>query len=132
VDKVLGVGYDGVYLDILDAYQYWEPGGPGNSDHPIAEDNMVEFVKGIVQYARLMKGRSEFQVFVQNAKDLLYNSNRRQPSGETAWSVSHLDRFKDAGKPVLVPDYATKPAETPSTRLREGPLALLRPLRHPP
>jgi cysteinyl-tRNA synthetase, unknown class len=29
VDEVLAAGYDGVYLDIVDAYEYWEPGGPG-------------------------------------------------------------------------------------------------------
>jgi endo-alpha-1,4-polygalactosaminidase (GH114 family) len=29
VDKVLAAGYDGVYLDIVDAYEYWEPRVPG-------------------------------------------------------------------------------------------------------
>jgi cysteinyl-tRNA synthetase, unknown class len=27
LDKVLAAGYDGVYLDIIDAYEYWGPGG---------------------------------------------------------------------------------------------------------
>ena len=126
VDKVLVAGYDGVYLDIVDAYQYWEPGGPGSSDHPNAEEDMVEFVKGITQYARVTKDHPDFQVFVQNAEelsthpdyvatvsgigkeDLFYNGNRRQPTSKTNWSVSHLDVFKAAGKPVLVTDYVTK------------------------
>ena len=126
VDKVLNAGYDGVYLDIVDAYQYWEPGGPGSPDHLTAEEDMVEFVKDIAQYARVTKGHPDFQVFVQNAEelsthpdyvatvsgigkeDLFYNGNRRQPASETNWSVSHLDVFKAAGKPVLVTDYVTK------------------------
>lgn len=126
VDKVLDAGYDGVYLDIVDAYQYWEPGGPGSPDHPAAEEDMVEFVKGIAEYARVTKGHPDFQVFVQNAEelsthpdyvatvsgigkeDLFYNGNRRQPISETNWSVTHLDVFKAAGKPVLVTDYVTK------------------------
>ena len=122
VDKVLAAGYDGVYLDIVDAYQYWRPREPGV---PV-EDEMVAFVKDIAAYARVTQNRPNFQVFVQNAEelsthsdyvqtvsgigkeDLFYNGNRRQPTGEVNWSVSHLDAFKDAGKPVLVTDYVTE------------------------
>ena len=53
MDKVLAAGYDSVYLDIVDAYEYWEPGGPGSPDYPGAEDEMVDFVKSIASYARL-------------------------------------------------------------------------------
>jgi cysteinyl-tRNA synthetase len=122
VDKVLAAGYDGVYLDIVDAYQYWEPRARGVQ----AEEEMVAFVKEIATYARETKGHPDFQVFVQNAEelsahddyvqtvsgigkeDLFYNGNRRQPASEVAWSVSHLDAFKAAGKPVLVTDYVTR------------------------
>jgi endo-alpha-1,4-polygalactosaminidase (GH114 family) len=34
VDKVLAAGYDGVFLDIVDAYEYWEPGGPRTTPPP--------------------------------------------------------------------------------------------------
>ena len=129
VDKVLEAGYDGVYLDIVDAYQYWEPGGPGAPDYPDAEDDMVAFVKDIANYARVTQNHPGFQVFVQNAEelsthpdyvqavsgigkeDLFYNGNRRQPADEVRWSVQQLDRFKDAGKPVLVTDYVTERAK---------------------
>jgi cysteinyl-tRNA synthetase len=122
VDKVLAAGYDGVYLDIVDAYQYWEPREP---DVPV-EDEMVSFVKDIATYARVTQDHPGFQVFVQNAEelsqhpdyvqvvsgigkeDLFYNGNRRQPAGEVEWSVNQLDRFKAAGKPVLVTDYVTE------------------------
>ena len=43
-------------------------------------------------------------------EDLFYNGNRRQPAGEVKWSVNQLDRFKAAGKPVLVTDYVTERA----------------------
>jgi cysteinyl-tRNA synthetase len=124
VDKVLAAGYDGVYLDIVDAYQYWESREPGI---PV-EDEMVAFVKDIANYARVTQNHPGFQVFVQNAEeisrhpdyvqavsgigkeDLFYNGNRRQPAGEIRWSVQQLDRFKEAGKPVLVTDYVTRRA----------------------
>ncbi len=129
VDKVIDAGYDGVYLDIVDAYQYWEPGGPGNPDRSTAEEEMVAFVKDIAEYARVTRGQPGFMVFVQNAEelsrhpdyvqtvsgigkeDLFYNGNRRQPADEVNWSVGQLDRFKAAGKPVLVTDYVTRRAK---------------------
>lgn len=125
VDKVLAAGYDGVYLDIVDAYQYWRPREPGV---PV-EEEMVSFVKDIASYARVTRGHQDFQVFVQNAEelsqhsdyvqavsgigkeDLFYNGNRRQSAGEVRWSVNQLDRFKAAGKPVLVTDYVTEKAK---------------------
>jgi cysteinyl-tRNA synthetase, unknown class len=129
LDEVLAAGYDGVYLDIVDAYEYWQPGGPGAPDREVAEAEMVDFVKSIATYARVTQNHPNFQVFVQNAEelsqhpdyvqavsgigkeDLFYNGNRRQPAGEVRWSVQQLDRFKAAGKPVLVTDYVTKRAK---------------------
>ena len=126
LDKVLAAGYDGVYLDIIDAYEYWGPGGKSGLDRATAENEMVEFVKDIAHYARVEKDHPNFSVFVQNAEelsvhpdyvqavsgigkeDLFYNGNRRQPSAETEYSIEQLDRFKAAGKPVLVTDYVTK------------------------
>ncbi len=125
VDRVLAAGYDGIYLDIVDAYQYWEPREP---DVP-AEAEMVAFVKDIASYARVTHNQPGFQVFVQNAEelsrhsdyvhtvsgigkeDLFYYGNRCQPADEVRWSVKQLDRFKEAGKPVLVIDYVTERAK---------------------
>ena len=112
----------------MDAYEYWEPEGPGSPDQPTAESDMVRFVQDIANYARVIKNRPDFQIFVQNAEelpshpdyveavsgigkeDLFYNGNRRRPADEVDWSVGHLDRFKAAGKPVLVTDYVTRRA----------------------
>jgi cysteinyl-tRNA synthetase len=128
VDKILAAGYDGVYLDIVDAYEYWQPGGPGAPDYPGAEAEMVAFVKSIATYARVTQNHPGFRVFVQNAEelsrhpdyvqavsgigkeDLFYDGNRRQPADEVRWSVRQLDRFKETGKPVLVTDYVTRSA----------------------
>ncbi len=128
VDKVLAAGYDGVYLDIVDAYEYWGPGGPSGLDRPTAEREMVRFVKSIAEFARVTREKPGFQVFVQNAEglsrypdyvqtvsgigkeDLFYDGNRRQPADETYYSIRRLDRFKQAGKPVFVIDYVTRQA----------------------
>ncbi len=125
VDKVLVAGYDGVYLDIVDAYQYWEPRETDVS----AEDEMVDFVKDIANYARVTQNYPGFQVFVQNAEELsrhsdyvrtvsgigkeglFYYGNCPQPADEVRWSIRQLDRFKAAGKPVLVIHYVTERAK---------------------
>ncbi len=122
VDKVLAAGYDGVYLDVVDAYQYWRSRQPGVA----TADEMVTFVEDIAEYARVTRNHPDFRVFVQNAEelsrypdyvqtvsgigkeDLFYDGNRRQPASEVRWSVKQLDRFKEAGKPVLVTDYVTQ------------------------
>jgi cysteinyl-tRNA synthetase len=129
LDKTLAAGYDGVYLDIVDAYEYWGPGGPSGLDHPTAERGMVRFVKSIAEYARVTRDHPGFEVFVPNAEglsvhsdyvrtvsgigkeDLFYDGNRRQSAAETSYSVRQLDRFKRAGKPVLVTDYVTQGAK---------------------
>ena len=45
-------------------------------------------------------------------EDLFYDGNRRQSAAETSYSVRRLDRFKRAGKPVVVIiDYVTQQAK---------------------
>jgi cysteinyl-tRNA synthetase, unknown class len=94
VDKVLAAGYDGVYLDIVDAYEYWQHGGPGSPDRATTEREMVDFVKGIASRARTTD--PDFGVFVQNAEDLsshpdygaAVGASARRISSTTATSVS--------------------------------------------
>jgi endo-alpha-1,4-polygalactosaminidase (GH114 family) len=103
---------------------YWQPRVPGV---PV-EDEMVDLVRSIATYARVTHDHPDFQVCVQIAEelsphpdyveavsgigtvDLFYDGNRRQPAEELRWSVKQLDRFKAAGRPVLVTDYVTRPA----------------------
>ena len=75
LDKILAAGYDGVYLDIVDAYEYWGPGEPSGLDRPTAEWEMVRFVKSIAEYARVTRKHQGFEVFVQNAESLSVHSD---------------------------------------------------------
>lgn len=124
LDKVIDAGFDGVYLDIVDAYEYWGP--DGRNVNPSAERDMVDFVKRIAQHARVARGKTDFAVFVQNAEhlsthadylqavtgigreDVFYNGNATVPASEWRSVARDLDRFKRAGKPVLVIDYPQK------------------------
>lgn len=126
VDKVIDAGFDGVYLDIIDAYEFWGPGGPSKLNRKTAEQEMVDFVKSIANHARVDRHVPQFLVFVQNAEELSrhadyvaavsgigredtwYNGNKANKAADIAEVLRGLDRFKASGKLVLCIDYVTK------------------------
>lgn len=126
IDKIIEAGFDGVYLDIIDAYEYWGPDGESGLNIRAAEQEMVDFVKTIANYARKTKGKTKFGVFPQNGEalsshsdyvqvvdgiskeDTWYKDNTPQPSSYTSNVIANLDIFKKSGKLVLVVDYATE------------------------
>src|SRR3989304_1069653 len=68
LDKIIESGFDGVYLDIIDAYEYWESGGESGEDRETAEQEMVDFVVKISEYAK--RKNSDFGIFPQNGAAL--------------------------------------------------------------
>lgn len=119
--RIVAAGFDGVYLDLVDVYEYWGPGGESGLNRPTAEAEMVEFVRAIA--ARAPTG---FGIFPQNGEalgvhpeylavvtgigreDVWYNDNEPQLPEDTAAVCAALDRFRAADKLVLVVDYVTE------------------------
>jgi len=128
VDKIVAAGFDGIYLDIIDAYEFWGPDGDGHLNRASSEQEMVDFVKELARYARVDKNRPDFAVFPQNgaelgrhadymnvvtgigAEDTWYDGNKRNSAADIRDTLADLDRFKAAGKVVLVIDYVTQKA----------------------
>jgi cysteinyl-tRNA synthetase len=124
--QIIAAGFDGVYLDNVDAYKYWGPGGASGLNWSTAEQDMVNFVKTIANYARATKCNASFGIFPQNAEalsshndyvqmvtgigaeDVWYNDNISQSSSYTSEVLQNLDVFESAGKLVLVVDYVTQ------------------------
>jgi uncharacterized protein (TIGR01370 family) len=125
LDQIIDQGFDGVYLDVIDAFELWGP--DGNNERPTAAQDMVDFVKEIANYARVTRGKPSFQVFPQNgaqlgtldssyvatvtgigAEDTWTNGNRTQSTYQSEHVTAWLDLFRDAGKTVLVIDYPTR------------------------
>ena len=124
-DRLLDAGFDGAYLDIIDAYSYYED--QGRTD---AAQEMADFVAAIRAYAR--DRDPDFLIFPQNApelaneisgyldsvdgigqEDIYYgyeNDDEMTPPADTAELEGYLDLFKNGGKLVLTVDYATTPA----------------------
>jgi len=70
LDRIINAGFDGVYLDIIDAYWYYLEQGRST-----APNEMAEFVCAIAEYARITKGLTDFLVFPQNAPEILENAD---------------------------------------------------------
>lgn len=122
VDRVLALGFDGVYLDRVDAYY------EHIDDRPSAAEDMVDFVVRLASEAR--KTRPDAIVVPQNGEelltrpayvaaidgiakeDLLYGSPvEGQPNSpaQIANSLTWLSHATAAGQPVFVIEYLDDP-----------------------
>ena len=123
--RILAAGFDGAYLDIIDAYEYFADRG-----RTTAAQEMADFVAAVAAFFRVRD--PGFYIFPQNApelaglttgyldnvdgigqEDLYYGydaDDRPTPPSVTLELERHLDRFRNAGKLVLTVDYAASPA----------------------
>jgi len=118
LDQIIQTGFDGVYMDIIDAYEYFEE--KGNID---ARQKMMDFVIEISDYAKSQN--PDFLIFPQNSPELVsfseyldaidgvgkedtwYLDSYRRDENEVGTELFYLDEVVNAGKPVLVVDYPT-------------------------
>jgi cysteinyl-tRNA synthetase len=120
LDQIIALGFDGVYLDRVDAYQYYEEKG-----RETAAREMADFVIAMADYAR--EQHPGFGVFPQNAEelgirfpdylqtvtgigveDLYYGYPRDHEASPPDWTAQRegiLDQWVKAGKLVLLIDY---------------------------
>jgi cysteinyl-tRNA synthetase len=123
LDKIIELGFDGVYLDRVDAYEYYQEKGRASAGR-----EMVDFVIALVEYAR--ERVPEFGVFPQNAEelgilypdyldtatgigveDLYYGYPRDHDPSPPEWTAEReaiLDQWVAAGKLVLTVDYTSR------------------------
>lgn len=116
LDKIIDAGFDGVYLDIIDAYEYF--------DRSDASELMIDFVETIANHTRSQV--NGFLIIPQNGEEIVNDrylsivdgigreevyveshNNKRDPE-ETKVIESYLDKFIEAEKVVLTVDYADK------------------------
>ncbi len=89
LDKIIAQGFDGVYLDRVDAYYYF-------GDDSVARGRMVDLVKKLGAYAREKK--PGFLIMVQNAEELLDRPDYLEAIDGIA-KESLLFGIKGLGKP---------------------------------
>lgn len=135
LDRIIEDGFDGVYLDIVDAYLYWSDPGNGEGfslSEGEAAARMINLVKRIAYQARVVRRKPDFLIIPQNGEglldydtgfdglaaggylntingigveDLYYDRTRPQSVETIDFRKHYLDRIKAAGKKVAVLDY---------------------------
>lgn len=139
LDRVLAAGFDGVYLDIVDAYEFFGPKeDEGNGERPGAARDMLELVERIAAHARGV--RPGFCVVPQNGSGILEVLDddalarrylgaidaigvesafhygplpENNPAKEETETLAQLARFRAAGKPVLAIEYLAVDRKNP-------------------
>ncbi|MEP0848666.1 MAG: endo alpha-1,4 polygalactosaminidase [Phycisphaerae bacterium] len=69
LDRIIAAGFDGVYLDIIDAFEFF--GLEGTGERPQAASEMIDFVAAITRHARTVRGRTSFLVVPQNGAGII-------------------------------------------------------------
>jgi cysteinyl-tRNA synthetase len=127
LNRIIELGFDGVYLDRVDAYEYYIE----RDGREEAAQEMVDFIIDFTQYAR--QKHPGFGVFPQNAEelglmfpeymavmtgigveDLYYGYPRDHEASPANWTAKReaiLDRWVEAGKLVLTIDYTARPGQ---------------------
>jgi cysteinyl-tRNA synthetase len=130
LDQIVELGFDGIYLDRVDAYWYYEEKG-----RETAAREMADFVTALAEYAR--ERQPGFGVFPQNAEelslrfpdylemvtgigveDLYYGYPRDHEPSPADWTAERetiLDQWVAAGKLVLTIDYTARPEQIADT-----------------
>jgi len=128
IDDAMARGFDGVYLDIVDAFETFEQSGKDFiDDRPNPETkqtyrrDMVDWVKAIATRARAKN--PDALVIPQNGsqllahadfldtisaigiEDLFTNGNKLQPKAHTSYVLGHLQQMTAKKKPVLLIEY---------------------------
>lgn len=121
LERVLASGFDGVYLDRVDAFY------GAAEQRPTAKSDMARFVVDLARHARTINPNAI--VVPQNAEELLlvpeylgaidgiakedllygYNEGQPNPTMFVRNSFEHLGRARDKGLPVMVVEYLEAP-----------------------
>ena len=76
LDRIIDQGFDGVYLDIIDAYEYWSsPEGGNEKTRTQARTDMFNFLKELRDYALIDRDKADFLIFPQNGAGIIYDES---------------------------------------------------------
>lgn len=131
VDLVMSQGFDGLYLDIVDAFEFYEQtkddyldNRPNPATGNTYRQDMAKWVQTVAQRAN--KTKRDAMIIPQNAaqllaipsyrktiaaigvEDLFTNGKKKQPNDESSYTLNFLFHLKRVGKPVLIVDYSKK------------------------
>lgn len=72
LDRIIDQGFDGVYLDVVDAFEFFGPLEAGGNDwRRNAASEMAEFMLEIAHHARVVRGKPNFLIVPQNGSTII-------------------------------------------------------------
>ncbi|MCB0334966.1 MAG: endo alpha-1,4 polygalactosaminidase [Bdellovibrionales bacterium] len=133
LDRIIDNGFDGVYLDIIDGYEYW--GSKRRDSYPLYAKRMAKFVIELANYARDKREKANFIIIPQNGSGILeyldqdlrsaYLSTIDGIGAEDSFffgpkdidnsyspqelTIEWLRQYISVGKPVLAIEYVSDP-----------------------
>jgi cysteinyl-tRNA synthetase, unknown class len=105
LNRIIDAGFDGVFLDIIDAFEYWMNTDRGTARRPTADGEMVAFVRRIAEHARVTRGKKDFAVVPINGEPLLKYPEFR--AAISAIGKEHIF-FEQVGKAKPTPHIRQK------------------------
>ena len=75
IDTIIHQGFHGAYLDIIDAWYYWQSEVSAGRQIPNADSLMIDFVLKIRNHVDSVTGTSGFIIMPQNGEDLIFQNN---------------------------------------------------------
>jgi len=132
LDRIIDAGFDGVYLDIVDGFEFWQDAARGRDIRKEAATDMVDFVARIAEHAWNARGKSQFAIVPQNGEALLEHDRFRasisavgkedilfrmagaadkrpaleeRPEAEIRETLAYLRLAQDDGLPILAVEY---------------------------
>ena len=131
LDKIIDQGFDGIYMDIIDAYYYW---AEENGEQPNADALMIDFVLNLRHHVEA-NGLKDFIFVPQNGEYIIVEPHVTEFLKEAYWEaidaigvedvffygdkdnnntynpdeerLDILNQYRDAGKPVFSIEYLT-------------------------
>lgn len=126
LDQIIADGYDGVLLDEVEAFDYWEEHKERN-----AKAQMVTWVRRIAEHARrtrpnfllvplngeMLEPESGFSGLIDGivTEELFFENDVAHQRADTVDAVRHLKKLKSSGKPIFVVEYCRKPINIAAT-----------------
>ena len=118
LNRIIDAGFDGVYLDIIDAYDFWMDDDRGKSRRPTADAEMVAFVQRIAHHAREVRGVKNFAIVPQNGEPLLQYPEYRAAISAIGKEDILFKMHGQANKQPKIASNSAAEVETIMTHLR--------------
>ncbi len=118
IDKIKNAWYDGILMDVVDVYDYWQNQVPNDKKVTDADDKMVQFIKEIRehlwnylaiipnQWFELVEKPWYLNLINWFLTESVFSSNNKERKEEDKnWQTQYLDQVTWAWKIVMDIDY---------------------------